>query len=370
MLDLDALLAPLPGSSACGEDLLFSAEFDAIQAARTHDDPSLEQGDWVIDLKEADWRFVIAEADRLLRTRTKDLRLAAWLTEALGIEQGFAGLADGYRLLAGLCERHWDALHPLPEDGDMDVRNGNIAWLVARTVELLHGAPIADNGTQRHGWRDWQAAVALDHAVKRDPSGAHELRQGRLTHEQFDQVRLATPGRFFATAHAQLQSCRDAVLRFEQVFDARTDSTGPSFAPVKEALDALLHATERFASEAGVALGTAAEPAHPPLQAPQRVEPTFHDAALQDTPAPRPPGAPEGIRSRAAAIAQLQAVAAYFDRTEPSSPAAYMARKAARWADMPLHAWLRHVIRNEQELSALEDLLDAPAREPDQGRQP
>ncbi|MBS0427691.1 MAG: type VI secretion system protein TssA [Proteobacteria bacterium] len=366
MLDLDALLAPLPGPTPCGEDLLFSSEFDAIQAARQHDDPSLEQGDWVIDLKEADWRFVVAESSRLLRTATKDLRLAAWLAEALGVEHGFEGLTDGYRLLAGLCERYWDAVHPLPEDGDMDMRNGNIAWLVTRTVELLQRTPIVDDGTRRHGLLAWQTAVALDHAIKRNPSDADDLRQGKLTLEQFDQARRATPGKFFAATHAQLQTCRAAILRFEQVFDERTASAGPSFGPVKEALDALMHATERFASDAGVALSTAAAPAATgneaaspaATSAPQRVEPTFHDPAVQASTAAPSPARPEGIHSRASAIAQLSAVADYFERTEPSSPAAYMARKAARWADMPLHAWLRNVIKNEQELSQLEDLLD------------
>jgi type VI secretion system protein ImpA len=78
------------------------------------------------------------------------------------------------------------------------------------------------------------------------------------------------------------------------------------------------------------------------------------------TPSAAPTALPPGIHSRAQAIAQLKEVAAYFEKTEPSSPAAYMANKAARWADMPLHAWLRNVIKNEQELAQLVDLLDLP----------
>lgn len=59
ILPLDRLLAPLPGAVPCGEDLLYSPEFDRIQEARRFDDPSLDQGEWVTDIKEADWRAVI-----------------------------------------------------------------------------------------------------------------------------------------------------------------------------------------------------------------------------------------------------------------------------------------------------------------------
>ena len=40
----------------------------------------------------------------LLRTRTKDLQLAVWSAEAGARLHGFRGLADGYRLVAGLCD--------------------------------------------------------------------------------------------------------------------------------------------------------------------------------------------------------------------------------------------------------------------------
>ena len=53
MSDIDALLQPIPGPAPCGADMVFSAEFDAIREARRHDDPHLDQGDWVIDIKEA-----------------------------------------------------------------------------------------------------------------------------------------------------------------------------------------------------------------------------------------------------------------------------------------------------------------------------
>ncbi|KAG1243310.1 hypothetical protein G6F68_015870 [Rhizopus microsporus] len=110
MLDQEALLAPISENAPTGEDLSFSAEFDRIIENRRADDPTLDQGAWQTDIKYADWSSVLREADSLLQTRTKDLRLAGWLSEAATQLEGFQGLAAGYRVTAGLCDRFWDEL--------------------------------------------------------------------------------------------------------------------------------------------------------------------------------------------------------------------------------------------------------------------
>lgn len=367
MLDLDALLAPIPGAAPCGQDMLFSAQFDALQKAREHDDPSLEQGEWVIDLKEADWPFVITESQKLLRNSTKDLRLGVWLADALASVQGFAGLDDGYRLLSGLCERWWDDLHPLAEDGDMDMRIGSVSWLASRSVELLRLAPIVNDGQLHYGAQIWETALGLDQAIKRGSSNIDELTRGKVTSDQFERVRRATPAKFFLKLHGELLACEESVAHFERVFDERTNAQGPSFAPVKEGLASIRATVERFAREAGVSfdrnpsvVSSATQGAAPTPgsgQQPQgRVEPVFSAPPVAAAPPPR-----EGVHTRAQAIARLKEVAEFFESTEPSSPTAYMAKKAALWAEMPLHAWLRNVIKNEQELAQLEDLLGIAA---------
>lgn len=364
-LDLPALLAPISEASPCGEDMLFSRQFDAIQEARKHDDPSLEQGEWVIELKEANWPFVISECEKLLRESTKDLRLAAWLTDALASQRGFEGLADGYRLLTGLCQQYWDQLHPLPEGGDIEMRVGNVTWLIGRSVELLQRSPIVSDANTGYSALVWETALALDQSIRRTPAQADELQRSKVTVEQFDRIRRATPAKFLQKTHRDVQACEQALAEFEAVFDERTASNGPSFRAAKDAATAIRQTVERFAREAGVPMdsGAPAAPAAAPAAgtpAPSRIEPVFDAVVPHHAPAAAPAALPPGIHSRAQAIAQLKEVAAYFEKTEPSSPAAYMANKAARWADMPLHAWLRNVIKNEQELAQLVDLLDLP----------
>jgi type VI secretion system protein ImpA len=66
------------------------------------------------------------------------------------------------------------------------------------------------------------------------------------------------------------------------------------------------------------------------------------------------------LQTRDQALAQLREVAEFFRRTEPHSPVAYLADKAANWGEMSLHLWLRTVLKNDDALSGLEELLGVP----------
>jgi type VI secretion system protein ImpA len=82
------------------------------------------------------------------------------------------------------------------------------------------------------------------------------------------------------------------------------------------------------------------------------------DAPVEAAQGPAPRALSSGpIQNRAQALAQLRIVAEFFRRTEPHSPVAYLAEKAANWGDQPLHLWLRAVVKEEAALARLEELL-------------
>ena len=112
MWDHNTLLKPISSDQPSGHDIAFSRDFDAIAEARRFDDPSLDQGEWQTEIKESDWNEVITRTTALLETQSKDLRLAVWLTEASACKYGFAGLGQGFLLIAGLCDQYWDSLYP------------------------------------------------------------------------------------------------------------------------------------------------------------------------------------------------------------------------------------------------------------------
>lgn len=64
------------------------------------------------------------------------------------------------------------------------------------------------------------------------------------------------------------------------------------------------------------------------------------------------------------ALQQLRQVAEYFRQAEPHSPVAYLADKAARWGEMPLHEWLRAVVKDGAALASFEDMLGVEPRQP------
>jgi type VI secretion system protein ImpA len=362
-IDLTPLLEPFPGASPCGQDLLFSNDFDAIQQARRFDDPSLDQGEWVTEIKEADWDFVIARCSALLGTQTKDLRLAAWLTEALAMKQGLPGLTQGYTLLAGLCERYWDKVHPLPDGDDAEYRLGNVAWLVRRTAELLRDTRLTQASTGSFFTAvDWDVATHVAQASKRDPERADEIARGKPSVEQIDAAKRITPVTFYRTLLDELKAFEAAMLALESRLDEYAGESAPSFRQTKESYAFVYGLAERFARDVGVSPeptpGAIAADSHQPREA-ERAEPTFktplpRTATMPSNSEPVPAGV---IRSRADAIAQLRAVAQFLRAAEPHSPAAYLADKAAEWADMPLHQWLASVVKDDGQLAHLRELL-------------
>jgi type VI secretion system protein ImpA len=63
------------------------------------------------------------------------------------------------------------------------------------------------------------------------------------------------------------------------------------------------------------------------------------------------------LHTRVQALAQLRLVADFFRRTEPHSPVAYLADKAADWGDLPLHLWLRAVLKEPSVAMQMDELL-------------
>lgn len=341
MIDIDALLEPISDAAPCGEDLSFSSEFDAIQESRRSDDATLDQGEWVTDLKTADWFAVSRQCGQLLSTRSKDLRLAVWMAEACTRTRGFAGLADGYRLVAGLCDRYWEHIHPEADEDDQELRIGNLSWLLVQSIQWIRAIPLTNAPQGRYDATSVELA-ARGHQGDESNSGAYP------DTARIDAARAATPFEFYQQLAEQVPQAREALQRLEAVVDAKLGQNGPSFSATRDALADVGATALRMAATAGVALDEAAAP--PPLP---------EDEAAAATPVATAPARAAGeITTRKEALLQLRRVADFFRRTEPHSPVAYLADKAARWGNMPLHVWLKTVLKDNPALGQLEELLD------------
>ncbi len=158
-IDIDAILAPIPGENPAGEDLRYNPIYDEIKEARTADEEDLEQGEWKRELKRADWGKLVSVALTALAEKTKDLQIAAWLTEALTVTEGYAGLAAGLQILNGLLANFWEHVYPPIEDDDLDYRAAPIEFLDDRLWLAIKQVPITEpRKTAGYSWLKWKEA--------------------------------------------------------------------------------------------------------------------------------------------------------------------------------------------------------------------
>src|SRR5437879_1304992 len=125
------ILNPIPGDNPGGESLEYAPVYDQIKEARREDDDA-PQGDWQRARKTADWKLVVQLAGDTIAAKSKDLQLAAWLTEGLLKTETFAGLRAGLELNKALLETFWENLYPQIEDGDLELRASPLEWIGTR----------------------------------------------------------------------------------------------------------------------------------------------------------------------------------------------------------------------------------------------
>lgn len=332
MFSTEQLLKPISDAQPAGADLSFSPELDAITLARKFDDPSLDQGEWLTDLKEADWDFVVKRCALLLEQKSKDLRLAVWLAEAGAKKYRMRGLGEGLRVLAGLFEQYWDlGLYPEADGDDHDQRIGNLSWILARVPSLLREMPVTDGNGSRYSLVDFEMA-------RKNPNNP-DLKLADL-----DSAKRANSAKFRAEFAADAQYCMDAILQLEKAADDRLGQDSPGFSAAREAVKTMQHLMP----------SSSAAPAAAPVPTYETLE---NDQGMPHMPVTVQPGPPGAINTRADAIAQLRAVAEFFRRTEPHSPVSYFADKAANAGEQDLHEWLRSVVKDPGSLSHIEELL-------------
>jgi type VI secretion system protein ImpA len=361
-MDIAPLLIPVNASHPGGFDVSFSPDIDAIQEMRREDDPSLDQGEWVTAVKTADWARVARSCESILANKSKDLRVAGWLADAWARLRGYEGLADGLNLTAGLLNDYWDQLHPQPDEDDQEQRIGNLRWLATRVEQLVPLVPLVVHGESRLTLLEIATARSKRLA---DAAGQQAAPQKNANDAPPDSGltlelvwRDATSGGREAARvrRALVTQSRSALLRLQTVVQERLSDEAPSFVGPREALDAALDELKRLERECHLS-DTQDEDRTTERQT---VSEPIHTASA----GPNMPRMSQRIETRQQALEQLRSVAAFFRDTEPHSPVAYLADKAVRWSKMPLHEWLRTVVKDGASLAHIEDMLGVDKDDP------
>lgn len=360
--DLAALLAAIEGDSPCGVDLRLdespTAPIRNLRDARktaTQAERRIDSGDDLAASESPDvqWRLIASQAPDLIAYKSKDLELAAWLTEALlrtHKDAPLAGLAFGFRLMAGLVENFWPETFPPPEDGDEYEKVRAIAQLNGESTEGTLFAPLRrlmiTRSSAGESYALWQYENAF--ALAQRPAEQREKRiaEGALTVETVEESANSTPGWFFVQLRDGVTDAMAALADLDRIMTDKCGSYAPSVGRIRDFLEEFRTTILR--------LGRNVMPAETSSN-------TAGEATI-DFGAPAEGGsAPSGqggggsfslssgnaAENREAALKALQQIADFFRRTEPHSLLSYTLEDAVRRARMSLPELMAELITDE-----------------------
>ncbi|MFZ0293376.1 MAG: type VI secretion system protein TssA [Candidatus Sulfotelmatobacter sp.] len=333
----EELLNPIDGPNPSGANLRYEPIYDKIKEARREEDqppPGMTER----DRKVADNSQVIKLTKDVLTTKTKDLQLAAWLTEALLKQQRFAGLKDGLSLCLGLIDKFWDTVYPELEDGDAQARGAPLGFIGTKLEIPLKLVPLVEKAT--YGSIDYEQSreVGYEELAKSDDAKkkrAQLIKEGKLAPEVFDKAFEETPKKFYAQAEKDLDNSLQILSQLKEACDAKFADDGPSFGPLRSALEATRHVVHGFLQKKRekepdpveeVALQPGSE-ADSTAAADSAAAPVRVGVLLSVETSSEPPDRIEAVRKVAEA-------AAFLRRREPKSPASYLMLRGLRWGEL------------------------------------
>lgn len=357
-----SLLKPIEGNDGTvGAPLNHDPIYDAIKRERFEEDATLPQGIWQRDLKKADW----TAAERLcldaLEFKSKDLQIAAWLTEAWIRIHGLSGMNAGLLIVHHLSSHFWDTIHPQVRAGDIEFRLAPFEWINEKITPLIRSlivtnAPAAgyDKGIS-YTYGDWQEAKTLQNMAKMGKSGAGALKQaeqdGRLTITRFGAAQHDTATLFYQELAVEITSTLNTIAELESFVFGHCPGYGGILYKLRKEMEDLNHLIDTTLTKRGV---------HPKKSDGNPIIP--HDPSIVQSPSPVFSTMKERtLGSREEAYELLGTIADYLSHIEPHSPTPYLIRRAMSWGRLSLTELLEEIVNDRGDLGKIFNLLGVGA---------
>jgi type VI secretion system protein ImpA len=345
---VDDLLNPIDGPNPSGTDLRYDEIYSKIKEAR-REEAVPPAGMTESDRKVADNPLVIKLSTEALTKKTKDLWLAAWLTEAWVKQNGFSGLRDGLTLCHGLVEKFWDTLYPAIEDGDAELRAAPLEFLATRleiplkSVRLVQKEPYGYTDVQESRKLGYEDDAKSDEAKQ---TRAAAIEQGKVALEALDKCFEETPKAFYVKSEKELDGCLEILAPLKESCNAKFGDMAPSLNKLESLLGEIRPVVHGF-------LQKKREKEPDPVE--EGAPAATTEAISGETPV-WTGAAPAGIMipfgdkepaERRGAITAVASAAAALRKLDPFSPAPYLMLRGLRWGEL-------RAALNKQDMTLLE----------------
>lgn len=311
LIDTEQLLVPFPGSQPSGPNLEYDPAFAALERAALGK-PEQRMGNAVVPGEPPDWASVLDQSVALLQ-RTRDLRVAVHLTNALLQRSGYVGFCEGLRLVRGMLEGFWPSVHPEldpEENDDPTMRINALAALgTPAMINTLRATPLARaRAFGAVSLRDIQALANGAPSEGGVDAATVEAVFQEVEFEALEEVERA------------VRECREHLAAIDTVFETNTGSRGPDWAP----LSALLREVGNVLGPRVAARRGAAAPEAAPADGDG--SPGGQGAAAP----PRGEALAGEVRSREDVVRAIDKICAYYARYEPTSPLPLLLERCKR----------------------------------------
>ena len=277
------------------------------------------------------WRVVFQLAHQAIATRSKDLEIAAWLTEAALRLHHLSGFTAGTSLMAGLVDRFWDGLHPLPDEEGMATcvapltglnglgRDGTLVQPLGRLILFKRR-----DGRLLSYW-EYEQSEGIKEAERKQRHAA----EVPIFTELQDDAKAADPADW-----AALRRQADAALAAWSALGGRLDALAGADSPPTARVHELIGKIRKVAA-------AYAPPETVPMETGPASAPVVPDDGAETVPAV---AVARGGPTRDDMLRELVRIAEFFRRTEPHSPLAYTLDEAVRRGRMTWPELLHEVM--------------------------
>lgn len=344
LLDFESLLKPILGEDPAGVSTPFTLRQELEEARKEENPEDYDENDprRPEQAKRADWPQIVRKTEDALANTSKDLMLAARLTEALTRINGFAGLRDGLHLMNRMLTDCWDRVHPSIEDGDLEVRATPFNWLDdpdrgARFPMTLRMLPILVGPDGEYSLLVFrQMQDGKGNVKKEDVDKAIQYTSREACQELADDA---------AAALKELDAVRT-------VLDEKLGQYAPGFTSLRPAILDCQNLINLILQRKGPA---------PSEEAPAEEGDASQDGATGDGAT----GQPRTSRAtREGLYQQLNAIASQLQQMEPHSPIPYLIQKAIELGAMPFPQLMKALLRDDNVLSELNRELGIREEQP------